>query len=214
MKIVFAHNVYDRLKTLKNTILIEKELYPNARVSIAYNDIFVNIFQDITNFSAISFNEKPHKIGCVNGCILSIQQVLNDDFNVLIFSHDDVYINKEHINVFNEHIENIISGKYDVICRMPSGFGDNYYMMEAFFMSKKVAFDIFSSLSPIKNENEIPNDFRGSISPEVWLFNIFNKSDLKTNIINYDINNIHYNQLLGQQMGFVHLNAGLRGWSD
>ena len=73
MKVVFAHNVYDRLKTLKDTIIIEKEFFPDANISVAQNGKRINIFQDINNFSVIYFNETPHKIGCVNGCIISIK---------------------------------------------------------------------------------------------------------------------------------------------
>ena len=152
MKIAFAHNVYNRLKTLKDTILIEKKYYPDAYVSVACNDVFVNIFQEITNFSATTFNEKPHKIGCVNGCILSIKQLLNTDFDVLVFSHDDVRINENYLHVVQGHINDIASGRYDIICRMPEDYGDNYYMMEIFYLSKKAAIELFSNLSPIKNE--------------------------------------------------------------
>jgi hypothetical protein len=115
MNIVFAHNVYDRLKTLNYTILTEKSIFPDAHVSVACNGTFVNIFKDVTNFSVIGFDEKPHKIGCVNGCILSIQQLLNVDFDVLIFSHDDVYINKIYLDVFYKNIDDILNKKYDII---------------------------------------------------------------------------------------------------
>ena len=97
--IVFAHNVYNRLKTLKDTILVEKKYFPNSNISVACNDVFINIFYDITNFSVIRFNEREHKIGCVNGCISSIKQLLNQVFDVLIFSHDDVRINERYINI-------------------------------------------------------------------------------------------------------------------
>jgi len=222
MKIAFAHNVYNRLKTLKDTILIEKKYYPDAYVSVACNDVFVNIFQEITNFSATTFNEKPHKIGCVNGCILSIKQLLNTDFDVLVFSHDDVRINENYLHVVQGHINDIASGRYDIICRMPEDYGDNYYMMEIFYLSKKAAIELFSNLSPIKNENQIPIDILGSISPEVWTYNLFIKSGLKINEIRFPLKirnsdeakKRNYNLVLGQNFGYHHLNAGKRGWTD
>ncbi len=213
MNITFCHNVYNRLNTLKDTIIVEKNIYPNANISVAYNDRFINIFQNISNFSAIHFNEREHKIGCVNGCILSIKEMLNKDFDVLIFSHDDVRINMNYIDVFKSHIDNIISGKYDIICRKAENFGD-YYMMECFYLSKKAAIDIFSDLKILKNENEIPVDYRGSYSPEVWLFHLFSNKNLKINEIKHinELNN--YNKTLGLQLGFYHHRAGERGWKE
>ena len=213
-KIVFAHNVYNRLKTLKDTILIEKKFFPDSHVSIASNDLFINIFQEITNLSIISFNEKPHKIGCVNGCILSIQQLLNEDFDVLIFSHDDVRINNNFNKVLNKNIEEIVNGDFDVICRIPEEYSNNYYMMEVFFLSKKVVTKIFTDLQPIKDENKIPRDIHNSISPEVWLFNQLNGNGFNIKEIKFNLNINNYNQILGEQMGYLHLNAGERGWKD
>lgn len=222
MNIVFAHNVHNRLKTLKDTILIEKKYYPNAFVSTAYNDVFVNIFQEISNFFVTSFDEKSHKMGCINGCILSIKQMLNIDFDVLIFSHDDVRINGQHLDIVQGHVSDIASGKYDIICRMPEGFGDNYYMMEVFYLSKRSALKLFTNISPLKDESEIPKDINNSISPEVWIYNLFTKYDFKINEIRfplmaYDIDDAkkrEYNFILGKNLGYYHLNAGHRGWTD
>jgi len=213
--IVFAHNVYNRLKTLKDTILVEKKYFPNSNISVACNDVFINIFYDITNFSVIRFNEREHKIGCVNGCISSIKQLLNQVFDVLIFSHDDVRINERYINIVEEHINSIIENKYDCICRKPlNGYGDDYYLMEVFYISKEAAVKIFSNLNTINNESEIPTDIRGSISPEVFLFQNINKFNLKINEIKYVHNDNDYNEILGKTMGYEHLNAGNRGWID
>jgi len=222
MKIVFAHNVYNRLKTLKDTILIEKKIFPDAHISVAYNDVFINMFQDITNFSAVHFNEKEHKIGCVNGCILSIKQLLKIDFDVLIFSHDDVRINENYIETVQGHINDIISGRYDIICRLPEEYGDDYYMMEVFYLSKKAAIKMFSNLLPLKNEYEIPKDILNSISPEVWTYNLFTKSELKINEIRFPLKirtvkeskKRDYNVVLAKNLGYYHLNAGRRGWTD
>jgi hypothetical protein len=222
MKIVFTHNVYNRFKTLKDTILIEKKYYPNAIISVAYNDKFINIFQEISNFSIIEFGEKSHKIGCINGCILSIKEILNTDFDVIVFSHDDVRINENFIKTVQGHINDIITGRYDIICRMPEEWGDNYYMMEVFYLSKKAAMKLFSKIEPLKDENLIPKDLNGSISPEVWLYNLFNNSDLKINEIRFPLKirnaqeaiKRNYNKVLAENLGYHHLNTGKRGWTD
>jgi hypothetical protein len=213
MKLGFAHNVNVRMKTLKDTILVEKSIFPDANISIAYNDIFSNIFEDISNFQSIKFNEKEHKIGCVDGCILSIKQLLNTDSDIIIFSHDDVRINKEYLSIFNFQIEEMINNNYDIICRKAENFGD-YYMMECFFIKKETAIKLFSNLETLKNENEIPVDYRGSYSPEVWLFNLFNNKDLKIKEIKHvnELNN--YNLTLGAQLGMQHIKAGERGWIE
>jgi len=215
MKIAFAHNVYNRLKTLRETILIEKKIFPESHVSVACNDVFVNIFQDISNFSVVSFNEKPHKIGCVNGLILSIQNILNQDFDVLIFSHDDVRINLNNVDIVKSHINDILTNKYDVICRKPiENWGDNYYLMEVIIMSKSAAIKLFSTLMPLSHESQISKDIKDSISPEVYLYELLNNKDLKINEVKYAHETLTYNNTLSNTMGFIHLNAGDRGWRD
>ena len=214
MKIVFAHNVYNRLKTLKDTISIEKNIFPDATISVASNNTFINIFQEFSNFSVVHFNQYEHKIGCVNGCILSIRELLKYDFDVLIFSHDDVRINEQYTNVVNSHINSIIENKFDCICRKPlNGYGNNYYLMEIFYLSKEAAIKIFSELNTLKNESEIPLDIKGSISPEVLLFQMINKHNIKINEVVY-VHDDNYNETLGKTMGFYHVNAGERGWID
>jgi hypothetical protein len=215
MKIVFAHNVYNRFLTLKDTVQIEKKLFPDSKVSVAYNGDFVNVFGEFNDINFVKFNEKPHKIGCVNGCILSIQQLLKEDFDVLIFSHDDVSIVQTHIDVVNKHINSIISGDFDVVCRTPQvKVWGGYYMMEVFYISKKAAIDVFSNLSTLKNEHDIPLDVWGKIAPETWLHNVLNGRGLKINVIEYELRLDTYNDQLIKLMGFYHKNAGLRGWKD
>lgn len=214
MKIVFAHNVYNRYKTLKNTIMIEKSLFPEAKISVAHNTERPDIFSDISNISFVEFNEKTHKIGCVNGCIHSIKNLLNEDFDVLIFSHDDVRINKNKKDILQSCINDIISGKYDAIFRNPKEYGSRYYMMEVFLMSKKAVIEIFSNLSPLKDESQIQLDIKNSISPEVWLYDIVNKDSLNINVKKYKLNNVDYNKTLELTFGYNHLNAGFRGWEE
>ncbi len=220
MKTAFAHNVYDRFITLKNTVDIENRLFPDSDVSIACNSGLVlgGIFREYSNIRAVNFNEKPHKIGCVNGCILSIRQLLENDFDVLIFSHDDVSINEAYVDIVKQNINSVANGEFDAICRVPENreLGVQYYMMEVFFVSKKVAVDLFKNAGTFTDEKAIPKDKRGSISPEVWLFNQFNGRGLKIkeNVFNNEITNNNYNEILGHQMGYYHKNIGIRGWGD
>ena len=55
MKVVFAHNVYNRYHTLKNTIDVERKFFPDSKISVAYNDVFVNLFSDYKNISDLSY---------------------------------------------------------------------------------------------------------------------------------------------------------------
>lgn len=233
MKIVFAHNVYDRFLTLKTTIDIEKRLYPDSKISVAYNSDYLNRFNNQfifdNNIKFIHFNEKPHKIGCVNGCILSIQQLLNEEFDVLIFSHDDVYIVENNINIINKHIDSIINNEFDIISRKPLKYVNNvdiyggYYYIETVYFSKKAAIELFSNIKTLNNENEIPVDMYNSISPEVWFYRLITNKGLKINEITFDISLALYNNTLNmdvynnkliEQMGYYHKNVGIRGWRD
>ena len=216
MKLAFCHNVYDRVRTLNNTISIEKELFPDSIISVAYNNKIIK--NDIINNKNINkyvyFEQQPHKIGCVNGFILSIQQILNEDVDVIIFSHDDVYINRDYIDVFNNNINDIYLGNYDIICRSPDGFG-NYIMMETLFLRKHATISLIKILEIFLDENNIDKDHRQSISPEVWLFKILtNNPEYNIKFLKYVQEDHNYNDILGSLLGTYHKNIGLRGWQE
>lgn len=216
MKIAFCHNIYDRVKTLGHTISIEKELFSDIIISVAYNNKIIEneIINNKNINKSVYFEQESHKIGCVNGLILSIQQILDQDFDIVIFSHDDVYINKYYNDVFNKNISDIYLGNYDVICRSPEKLG-NYIMMESIFFSKKTVLKLFNNIKTLSNENEIDRDIRGSLSPEVWLSNLINKyDDLNKKIIKYNHEDPEYNKILGETLSFFHRNIGMRGWQE
>lgn len=216
IKIAFIHNVYDRYETLLNTISIEKEHYPNSDVYILYNrtDFDVNIFKDITNVYFKQFKGQSHKIGCTNGCIVGFKEAIKKDYNVIVFSHDDVFINNSYIDKFNDNLNEIIKG-VDFICRSPKNYGSNYYMMECFFVSGEYAKKTFKDLHELNSEKEIPKDYRNSHSPEVFLYNILNKHNSNNNLVyTYESNDNNYNNYLGLLMGFYHKNIGIRGWKE
>ena len=66
MKIVFAHNVYDRFSTLKDTVQIEKKIFPDSKVCVAYNGNFINLFTDFNDIGFVGFsNEKRDRVAKV-----------------------------------------------------------------------------------------------------------------------------------------------------
>jgi hypothetical protein len=216
MNISFAHNVYNRKFTLLKTIQKNKNLFPNAEVSVAYNyPIELSIFKDINNLHFHHFKDTTHKIGCSNGFIISINNLKNIP-DVIFFSHDDVRIADGYEKIFLENCNDIISQKYDVICRKPKyNYGDNYYMMEGVFMNGKKIKELIKNISTFKNENDIPKDIRKSMSPEVFLYNFFSNKKLNVKVEEYDNRNQNmYNNYLAETMGLEHLNIGIRGWNE
>jgi hypothetical protein len=231
--IVFAHNVYNRFDCLVDTIKAEKNFvatHENNLTSshsvVAYNDVNPNSFVSEKIDEGVEYHPFPgitHKIGCVNGCITSIQNALqyyekNEFFvtkpNVIIFSHDDVRINPEYNQIVKDNIEMIISGEYDVIVRKPANiYGKEYYMMEVFYMSYSAAEKCFNGVQLFKNEDELPRDPRGSISPEVWLYRILNDKMLNILEIEYHHQLEGYNKTLGETLGYYHEMIGERGWT-
>lgn len=215
MKIVFCHNVYNRYNMLLKTIGLEKEFYPDSHSIVAYNDApppeGMKMFE---NVEFHYFRGITHKIGCTNGFIVSVREALKHNPDVVVFSHDDVFIHRQFQTIFNKRIESIAKGEYDIICRMPGNglYGNNYYLMECVFMSGKAAKQCFENMILYNNENEIARDLRGSLSPEVFLFNSLQHNNLKKQIFEYEHQLEGYNDTLQNLMGVHHLNAGKRGW--
>ena len=217
-KIAFCHNVYNRFDCLLDTIRIEKELFPNSVSVVAYNaqspkDFFENA--GIFDVYYHPFNGSTHKIGCANGCIKSVQEALVHNPVVIIFSHDDVRIAKDKLSVINENIELIVNDTFDAICRKPtnSELGNEYYMMEVFYISRKGAEQVFQNLKLFNNENDISTDKRGSISPEVFLYKILKSGELRILEKEYYNTLAFYNSKLESALGYNHEMAGQRGWS-
>lgn len=218
MNIVFAHNVYTRFQTLYENIQMEKKLFPTSQSIVGYNaDNPADFLKEFSNVELIKFQGITHKIGCTNGCITTIQAAIKYEPDVIIFSHDDVRINPAYHNIVLSNIEKITSGKFDAICRKPlpvEVYGQEYYMMEVFFLSKRGAIDAFKNRSIFIDENLIPKDKRGSVSPEVFLYQALHDKKLKIEELGYTHTIDNYNNTLASQLGFVHKNAGQRGWND
>lgn len=211
MKVAFAHNVFDRFRTLKETIEVERKVFPDADIFVACNsrknDEF---FNQIENLYIKYYLETPeHKIGCVNGLLLSCNMALEKEFDVLIFSHDDVRITSG--DVLMNHVNDVYSGNTDIVYRNPQWIGENYAMMEATIMNRKAVETLFSEIVLLRSDAEI-GFLGGSISPELWFYNRVNASGLNKCAIKYQANN--YNIEMSKQIGYEHLNIGLRGWKD
>jgi hypothetical protein len=136
-----------------------------------------------------------------------------------VFSHDDVYLNQDYLEVFNNNLKAILDGECDAIVRKTpdhSVIGGKYYMMEAFILSKKAAETCFSTKDLFINEEDINRDIKGSVSPEVFLHDILDCEGIKVKALEF--NNAvpieKYNDLLGETIGFHHKNIGYRGWHD
>lgn len=216
MSIVFAHNVYNRFDCLVDTIRVEKEFFPKSTSFVAYNnDSPKNTIQKagLNNVNLHAFDGLTHKIGCANGCIKSIQEALWSFPDVIVFSHDDVRINPQLFSVVAHNISQILSGEADVIVRKPSNiYSKEYYMMEAFYLSRKAAELCFGKLKLFEKETDLPQDNRGSISPEVFLYQALNKEELKIVEKEYFHTIDNYNVTLGSILGFYHEMIGERGW--
>lgn len=211
MKIAFAHNVFDRFKTLKETIEVERKFFPDADIFVACNgrknDEF---FNQIENLQVKYYLETPeHKIGCVNGLMLSCNMALKKEFDVLIFSHDDVRIASYEVLI--NQINDVFSGNCDIVYRNPQWIGENYAMMEATIMNRKAVETLFSEISLLRTDAEI-GFFGRSISPELWFYNRVNAKTLNKRVIKYQAT--EYNVEMSKQIGYMHLNIGLRGWKD
>lgn len=214
--IIFAHNVYTRFKTLKDTIDIERSYFPDSKIFVACNSYRNDeFFNSIPKLEYCYYLEYPqHKIACTNGLIISLKLSLIHDFDIAIFSHDDVRINPEYYLVFEKHLNSVINNEFDLIYRHPNWIEKEYSMFEAVIMNRKAVETIFKNLKLLTSEDEIP--FHGfSKSPEHWFYNQLKDKDLKINVIEYsDKGNKEYNKIMGAGFGFEHLNAGLRGWND
>lgn len=222
IKVAFAHNVYDRFKTLASTIHIERQYFPDCQQSITCNSrVNKKFFEGYENLEVKYFTETPqHKIGCTNGMLLACNMALEHDFDVLVFSHDDVVINPEFYDVVEKHINSVFTNEYDVVCRNPSWLGTDILMMEVVFMNRKAVERLFSEIKLLKNDDEIGyykydkgKIHVNSISPEHWFFKKLTETDLNINVINFGLDKPDVEEI-SRDMGYFHLNNGKRGWKD
>lgn len=212
--VIFCHNVYDRFNMLEQNIRLEKSYFPESKTIVGYNDKFpTEIAKQNLTTSIFRFTGKSHKIGCTNAVISTLKEAYQYNPSCVIFSHDDVLINIDQINEVKENIKKIESG-YDVVIRKPNDcFEDTYYLMDVFYLSKKAIEKVFLNYKLFVYEQDIPRTNDGtSISPEVWLYKMLNSVELNKSVIDYSHLKFDYNEILGKQMGYVHIKYGERGW--
>ncbi|MGN1154118.1 MAG: glycosyltransferase family 2 protein [Candidatus Gastranaerophilaceae bacterium] len=222
-ELVFAHNVYNRFDQLVNTIKTEHKLFPQARIIVAYNHPEIHKFLEKSRNTCSNdlffYEGTTHQIGCTNGFLSCIKKA--SKFNktrCFIFSHDNVHI--DNPDIVKEHIEEITSGKYDVIARTPKeefGYGKEYIMCECVYLSSKVITQV-STFDLIKNETDILRDKKSNISTERQIYEWVSKCHAtKINLLEFDaalynFQGIHYNKILSEELGFFHVKVGERGW--
>jgi FkbM family methyltransferase len=202
---------WNNLQTLLNTINNNKSLIPNIKqFYIPTNDINVhNYFCDLNDSTIVShyFGENEgHQTSCFNAIISGMKMVIehqdeNED-DIVIFSHEDVYIND--INLFNNAINKFQKG-YDIVCRIYTGTkkGEtlDYYMNDGFYIRKKIIKKIFEqeSMKSILPGNFCEKEFTRIItgsnifSIPYYLHSTHKDSELGFyHILNYDIGNIPF----------------------
>ena len=219
MKLAFLHNVYNRYPTLEYNVNLHSKYFPSADTYIMYN---LKSYEDTALYldpkiKSKYFSNTEHKLGCMNGFIFGIKETLNKEYDVVIFSHDDVYINEPYIDVIQDKIQLIYSNSYSFIGRRPltdghhNTYGKDYLMMESLYLNGNYTKESFPHLKPLTSEKEMKKDKRNNISPESHLHFLLDSNGL---IINYDHKLEDYNKTLGETLGFYHKNAGARGWND
>ena len=65
MKISFAHNVQKKIRTLRETIEMERRFFPEAYIYVAYNDSSFNIryFEDLKILNSLNIKVKDIRLG-------------------------------------------------------------------------------------------------------------------------------------------------------
>ena len=220
MKVAFAHNVHDRFKTLTETINAERKFFPESDVFVAANSYVNDIaFHQQKNMTLKYFLETPqHKIGCTNGMMITCNMALEKEFDVLIFSHDDVRLKPEYFDVVMNHINSVFNNEYDIVYRNPGWLGDDIAMMEIVYMNRKAVETLFSNIVLLKDESEIGYYVCGktnSISPEFWFYNRVKNTNLNSRVIKFGVDNGERDdEEICRDMGYFHINNGIRGWKD
>lgn len=205
MNIAFCHNVYSRKKTLMNTIEIERKFFPDCKQYVACN----GQLKFDSDIEVSYFKNQGHKLGSLNGCIRSIQMAVKNSPDVIVFTHDDVYIN--NIEVFKHNISKL--EKYSFIGRRALWMEKHLvpiYIMMLSFMASIEFFDVFLEMKIARSLNDLPTHDNGAICPECYFGKYINGSTLEKLIYGF---NKDYDPNATDELGFKHI-TGTRGWSD
>lgn len=198
---------WNSLEILKYTINNNTSILQNIKsIYVATNDINVyNYFNELNNnkIKCIKFaDNEGHQTACFNSIICGMKMVIeyeeDDDNDIVVFCHEDVYIND--LSLFNNSVSKFNKG-FDIVCRryQASKLGDelDYYMNDAFFIKKNKVKEIF-------NDTKMMTIYTG-----MWCEREF------TNIIkNYKICDIPYYKHTTHkesELGFYHILKGENG---
>jgi len=213
MSFIFVYGpCWNNLHTLLNTIKNNFAICPNTKaIYIATNDSNVlEYFHSVAikNIICEKFaDNQGHQTSCYNSIIYGMHMVIkheenNDDNDIVIYSHEDVYIND--IQLFNNSLKKLNQG-YDIVCRKYMGTmkGESldYYMNDAFLIRKRKINEIFGKYSQqtihvgMFCENEFTKIIQNYnvFSFPYYLHSTHKDSELGFyHIINYDIGNIPF----------------------
>jgi len=208
MSLIFAHNNWIRTKTLKETMLKELTHFPNAKFVISYN-----VEMSFKNFSEFDLSKiyfgpnNGHKLGSLNGAIYAMKNatMIADDNDIIVFSHDDVYLND--IDLFNKNI--LLMEKYEFVGRQkvgPFSTIDKPYIMLGSFITGKKGASIIGNAKTLADESALPKDNKNSFSPELYFGDIVKSLHSYWYVRDYD-------DLPIDELGYSHITKP-RGWTE
>ena len=207
MNIVFAHNVYKRHKQMIKTINNNRQFIDDDKMVVVSNDYYYSYF-NYTKVTKMKFKQlfrnKGHKLGSLESMIIAMKNAIKFKSEIIIFSHDDVYIN--NYKLLLENFKRLDSKS--IIVRRPIQPDENYFMYDAFIIKTEVAKRIFSQNIKLNNKI-IPLDYLNRPCPEIYFGNlILNSMDKKLiHIFNYD-----HETWGNTELGFYHMPG--RNWTE
>ena len=207
MKIVFAHNVYKRHKQMIKTINNNRQFIDDDKTVIVSNGNYLS-FINYLKIDNIQFRQllrnKGHKIGALEGMITAMKLAIKLESNVIIFSHDDVYIN--NIKKLKKYLD--LLEEKSIVIKHPDWLGKNYFMFDVFLIKTKVARSIFSGKLYV-NKFSLPVDNRDSPCPEKYFGDLILSKipNNKIHVLDYD-----HDTWGSSELGFYHIPG--RNWQE
>lgn len=201
-KICFAHNVYDRKDLLLENISKNLSFFPNSEIIISTNNPNINFNEPYIKYFYFGENQ-GHALGALNSMLLVMNKAIELDSEIIVFSHDDLYIN--NIDLFNKSIE-ILNNKEMVIRRF-TGDSDKkhewekYFMFDCFIITKQFAQKVFSKIDIITNKYSLPRDYRCGPCPEIYFGKLISSF---IDISNIDIVDYPHCTWYDTELGFYH----------
>ena len=200
MKIVFAHNVYKRHKQMIKTINNNRQFIDDDKTVLVSNGNYLS-FINYLKIDNIQFRQllrnKGHKIGALEGMITAMKLAIKLESDIIIFSHDDVYINnfkklKKYLNLLEEK---------SIVIKHPIWLEKSYIMFDVFLIRTKVARSIFSKSLNV-NKSSISVDYRNAPCPEKYFGDLILSEIPNDKIHIYEYNHDTWGD---SEIGFYHI---------